>query len=292
MIMLAPSCYSSYVLPSTNFWRELKDHKVYILFIISMSLNGLVAFVWMNSAAWLSMNGWTPAEVSVIEIVKAAVLIVALATTFMTLHHMSIWGPWAMRDFSCYLPPGSLLFALAFWELGHLHYRSYLFVAALIVGAVVDVARFAAFWTAILTTLANKWYALLGAFAGFAVIQACQAVSPLASHIIAWPWGVSPTWSGLVPWHPETSLATYQKAVMVSVWPAAILAYVAQIMAWRYFLPEVLTYKGHGNLMPNGVKGWEASETAFVKGSAIGAAHDDEDSNSETSDSEDEGRRS
>ena len=28
------------------------------------------------------------------------------------------WGPWAMRDFSCLLPPGSLLRALCLWDLG------------------------------------------------------------------------------------------------------------------------------------------------------------------------------
>mmetsp|Transcript_103399 Transcript_103399/g.299071 ORF Transcript_103399/g.299071 Transcript_103399/m.299071 type:complete len:1957 (-) Transcript_103399:212-6082(-) len=290
MIMLAPSCYSSYVLPSTNFWRELKDHKVYLLFVLSMSLNGLAAFVWLNTASWLGMNGWHPNEVSFIEIVESVVLILSLSITFLTLHRMSIWGPWAMRDFTCFVPPGSLLFALSFWELGHLHYRSYIFVAALIVGSIVDVARFAAFWTAILTTLANKWYALLGAFAGFAVVQACQAVSPLFSHILAWPWGVSPTWSGLVPHHPETNLAVYQKAVMASVWPLAILAYIAQVMAWRHFVPEVLTYKGHGNLMPDGTKGWDASETAFVKASAIASSQgfaddDDEDSDGSTDES-------
>jgi len=295
LIMLAPSCYTTYVLPSTNFWRELKDHKVYLLFILSMAINGLGVSVWSGSAKWLVFNGWHPAEISLIHVTEAAILIVSLFAIFIVLHKESVWGPWAMRDFACFIPPGSLLFTLAFWELGHLHYRSWFLVVALTVARIIDVCRFAAFWTSILTTLANKWYALLGAFVGFAVVKAFETVSPLVVHYISVPWGVSPTWSRLVPHHPTQDLEAAQMAAVVSVWPLAIIAYVVQLMARRYFLEEVLTYKGHGNLMPDGTQGWEDSETAFVPASKLQAkgegrpaesedGHDGDTSDSDSSD--------
>jgi len=269
MVLLAPSCYSSYVLPRTNFWQELRDHKVYILLIASLSINGLGTSCWNNVDRWLSINGWGPQEIAIIKVTQAGVLIVCLFAMFFSLHYMSVWGPWAMRDLVCFLPPGSLLYTLAFWELGNLHYRSYLFVAMVTFALIIDTARFAAFFTAILTTLANKWYALTGAFAGFAVMKACEAVSPFVVHLITMPWGMSPIYSGSVENSPETHLPTLQLATLLAAWPLALLSYAVQMMAWKYFNKEVLTYKGHGNLMPDGTKGWAASETAFVSSRVI-----------------------
>jgi len=271
LIMLAPACYSLYVLPSTNFMKELKDHKVYIFLILSMCLNGLGSFAWNTSDHWMQLNGWAPWEVSVIRLVQSVILIIALFAIFMSLHKMTIWGPWPMRDITCLIPPGSLLYALAFWELGNLHYRSYTFIAVLTVAWILDVARFAAFWTSILTTLANKWYAIIGSFLGFACIKFCEAVSPFVCHLVAIIWGVSPTWSSLVANNPETNLETLQKGTMAAVWPFAILAYIAQVWAWKYFNQEVLTYKGHGHLMPDGTPGWVTGSTAFVSSAEIAA---------------------
>jgi len=269
LIMLAPQCYSSYVLPATNFWRELKDHKVYMLLVASMAVNGLAASVWRKSALWLSMNGWTSEQVGFISCGQAVIVVTGLIALFIALHRFSVWGPWIMRDFTCWLPPGSLILAVAFWEIGHLHYHSYLLVTAIVVAGVIDVARFAAMWTAILVTLANKWYALQGAFIGFAIVQAFEAISPFVAHFVAMPFGVSPIWSTLVDGHPETDLAQLQKGTMLSVLPIGICAYLIQLAARPYFLPEVLTYKGRGNLMPDGTVGWAGSETAFIKASAL-----------------------
>jgi len=269
LIMLAPACYSLYVLPATNFMKELKDHKVYLFLIASMCLNGLGSYAWNNSSYWMQLNGFTPTEVTIIQLVQSAVLIVVLFALFMTLHRQSIWGPWPMCDFTCLIPPGSLLYALAFWELGNLHYRSYTFVAVLTVAWIVDVARFAAFWTSILTTLANKWYAIIGSFIGFSFIKVCEGVSPLVVHLIAIGWGVSPTWSQLVPNSPETNLAALQKATLVSAIPLALCAYGVQVMARQYFCGEVLTYKGHGHLMPDGEPGWDSGSSVFMPAASI-----------------------
>jgi len=264
LVMLAPSCYSSFVVPATNFWREWSSHKVYVLLIASMALNGLGSFAWGHWTMWFIMNGWNTTDMSIIQLVYAILLIVVLAVVFSCLHKLSVWGPWAVRDFTCFIPPGSLIATLAFWELGHLHHRSYIFVAAVVLSWIFDIARFAAMWTSILTTLANKWYAMMGAFVGYGVIKACEAASPWVCHCLAFVWGISPTYSKLVPDSPETNVSDLQAASLAAVWPLALLSYAAQILAWKYFLPEVLTYKGHGNLMPDGQKGWEHSTSKFI----------------------------
>jgi len=269
LVLLAPACYSSYVLPRTNFMKELKDHKVYILLILSMAINGLGYFCWGGSKQWLSYNGWRSDEVSIILTVQTAVLAIVLFFIFFCLYRMSVWGPWAMRDFVCFVPPGSILYALAFWELGRLHYRSYIFVAILTLGLILDVARFAAFWTAILTTLANKWYALVGVFLGFAVIKACEALSPVICHLIGIPWGYSPVFSGMIEYYPQSDLYDLQKAVILTVWPLAFIAYILQLLTRRYFNQEVLTFKGFGNRMPDGSKGWEQSRSVFIHSSKL-----------------------
>lgn len=209
-----------------------------------------------------------------INIIRAAVLVMCLFVIFFVLQRQTTWGPWPMRDFVCFLPPGSLLMTLAFWEIGDLHYKSWWFVTIIMFAGIVDVARFAAMWTAILTTLANKWYALTGVFLSFGIIKACEAVSPFVCHgMLIWT-GRSPVYSRTIHNHPETHLPTLQKYTLFAVWPLALLAYLCQLAAWRRFNREVLTYKGHGNLMSDGQKGWEFSETIFVPVHALtGSRH-------------------
>jgi len=41
-------------------------------------------------------------------------------------------------------------------------------------------------------------------------------------------------------------------ATVWAVAPFAILSYIFQLIAWRYYNCDILTYKGHGNLLPDG----------------------------------------
>jgi len=265
LVMLAPSCYSSFVLPATNFFAQVSNHKVWVLLMLSLCVNQLASFAGENTQLWMKLNGWDLMEIGYLNLAAALSIVVFLMVAFILLHRMSIWGPWPMRDFVCLLPPGCLLRALAFWDLGHLHYRSWTFLTVIVFSMVLDVARQAAIWTAILTTLANKWYALTGGFMTLFFMYLCTGVSPWICDLVGRLFSsYSPTYAELDFHNPQVNLAQLQKATMAAVWPLALCAWLLQMYARRFFLNEVLTYKGHGNVMPDGTKPWPESKTVFV----------------------------
>jgi len=265
LVMLAPSCYSSYVLPTTNFFKQLDNHKVYLLLTASLALNELASFAGSNTQLWLSLNGWHYNEIGFISVGAGVAIVIFLFVIFISLHRMSVWGPWPMRGIVCLVPPGSLLRTLAWWDLGPLHYRSPTFLMVIIASEVLDATRNAAIWTAMLTTLSNKWYAIIGGFLCIFVCQICTGVSPFVTDILGRLFsGHSPVFSRFVPNHPEVNPENLQQATMAAVWPLALIAWGLQIYAGRFFLMEVLTYKGHGNQMPDGSQPWPESRTVCV----------------------------
>lgn len=261
LVALAPSCYSSYVLPSTRFFKELFTHKVYLLMTGSLCLDSLASFSSSRQNLWLELNGWVRDDVATMYAGIAGIMILFLVIIFGLLHRMSVWGPWAMRDFTCLVPPGSLLCTLAFWDLGILNYRSRAFIVALALASVIDVARAAAMWMAILITLSNKWYALVGSFLSLALTCLCRAASPLVVDFLGTMLcGFSPVYDSLTPDHAQVEIESLEKATLWSTWPLAIGAWILQLCAFRYFNFEVLTYKGHGDMMPDGKRFGPGSE--------------------------------
>lgn len=211
---------------------------------------------------WLQLNGWAPDDLWVMYLCLSLISMACLAAIFAGLHRMSVWGPWAMRDFTCLLPPGSLLCTFAFWDLGYLNHRSWTFVVALGLSSILDVARAAAIWMAILITLANKWYALQGGFLSLSFVCLCRAISPLVVDILGrLMCGYSPVFDVVTPDHPEVDISALEQATLCSVWPLSLAAYALQLVAIRYFNFEVLTYKGHGNQMPDGTSFGPGSES-------------------------------
>eukprot|EP00425_Heterocapsa_triquetra_P036815 CAMPEP_0195080476 /NCGR_PEP_ID=MMETSP0448-20130528/22166_1 /TAXON_ID=66468 /ORGANISM="Heterocapsa triquestra, Strain CCMP 448" /LENGTH=1999 /DNA_ID=CAMNT_0040113429 /DNA_START=61 /DNA_END=6060 /DNA_ORIENTATION=+ len=287
LIMLAPSCYQTCVLPQTGFMKELKDHKVYLFLMASLCFSGLASAPAHNDAAWLSANGWNQNEQAIMNMITAIAIVIVLTAIFMPLHRMSVWGPWAMRDFTCLVPPGSLLRVLAFYELGTLHYKSTLFVAVLTLSHIMDAARYAAFWTAILTTLANKWYAIFGGFICLGLVALCWAPSAFLTHMLGnLLTGASPTFSSVIANHPQIDTQHLQLGGLVTVWILDGIAYMLQICARPYFDMEVLTFKGYGHLMPDNTVGWPGSSMHYANGrNAVKTKHDRD---SDSSDSEDD----
>eukprot|EP00932_Pfiesteria_piscicida_P020047 SRR837773.6867.p1 GENE.SRR837773.6867~~SRR837773.6867.p1 ORF type:complete len:275 (+),score=32.79 SRR837773.6867:110-826(+) len=109
LVLLAPTCYSSYVLPTTNFKKDVRKHKVYLLMIGSMAINGLGVYCWGASNTWIAIDGWRSEERALIHLISSVVMILCLFAIFVMLQHMTTWGPWPMRDFVCFLPPGSFI---------------------------------------------------------------------------------------------------------------------------------------------------------------------------------------
>jgi len=175
-----------------------------------------------------------------------------------------------MRDFTCLLPPGALLRALALWDLGFLHHRSALFVAAVLVSVVCDVARGAAVWSSIMSILGNKWYALKGGYICLAVVAVCSTISPLLSH-----W-IGMTACGASPLHDTKTLdrtspegGSLGTAVAWAVVPLASAAYVLQLVTLRYFNNDILTFKGRGSTLPDGTRCGLSSSTRQVAVSVV-----------------------
>lgn len=262
----APSGYSSYTLPTITFFRKLASNRIFLLLTASMSMDALGSYAANHSDTWMAMNGWTISDRAAKEVISGTCIVVFVASTFFALHRMSIWGPWAMRDFTCMIPPGALLRSLAFYDLGHTNYRSWLFVLAVVLSEIIDVARFAAMFTAILSSLANKWYALFGGFLSMAAIAVCQGLSPVTVDLLGrlLTGGVSPVYDEYSPQDPQGDPKSLAKATFLVVWPLGLIGFGLQLVAFRYFNYEVPTYKGHGNWMPDGSNFGPGSETVKV----------------------------
>lgn len=252
LLFKAPQCYASYVLPSTGLLEGM-THKSFILLVIAEILNMLVAYPSQTYTLWWTLNGWEPGEIANFALLTGLMAPILLIFCFSLLARMNRWGPWAMRDFTCLLPPGSLLRTLALWDLGNLHFRSQTFVTAVLLSVCVDVAHGAAVWSSIMTILGNKWYALKGCYICLTLASFASAVSPWLGHWIGLLFsGASNLYDNANLEIPVSGKGSFNEATFWAVVPMAAMSYACQIMAMRYFNDDILTFKGHGNLLPDG----------------------------------------
>eukprot|EP00439_Symbiodinium_sp_Y106_P039343 s2875_g4.t2 len=280
LLFKAPHCYASYVLPKTELLEGM-THQSFIMLVLAEALNTLTSYSSQSFTQWWTLNGWEPSEIAIFALTVGLVGPVALSVIFFFLTRMSLdcsmticfqsrrtkrllgesdllislnkWGPWAMRDFSCLLPPGSLLRALCLWDLGYLNFRSETFVVAILVSVGLDVARGAAVWCSIMTILGNKWYALKGCYICLTLISACAALSPMTGHWIAqFATRTSPLTDTKTLDRPISGKGSLGEATAWAVMPLAVASYIFQLLAWKYFNGDILTFKGHGNVLPYG----------------------------------------
>jgi len=260
----APHCYSSYVLPVTGYLEGLRN-KSFILLVIAEMLNMLASYPSQQYTNWWTLNGWDPQEIMGFALMIGLIAPLMLIVIFEALTRMNRWGPWAMRDFTCLVPPGSLLRALALWNVGYLHHRSQIFIAAILVSIGLDVAHGAAMWCSMMTILGNKWYALKGCYIALTLTSACAALSPGITHWMAeWAVNASPLNDNFTLEKPVSGKGSLGEAVGWSVIPLAALSYLFQLWAMGYFNCDILTFKGHGNILPDGTRTGNASSLRSV----------------------------
>ena len=268
LLFKAPHCYASYVLPKTGLLEGL-THRSFLMLVTAEALNTLASYPAQGYAQWWTLNGWEPTEISFFALSVGLASPIALFTIFGLLTKMNRWGPWAMRDFTCLIPPGSLLRALCLWDLGYLNFRSEIFVFAILVSVVLDVARGAAVWSSIMTILGNKWYALKGCYLCLTAISTCAAFSPYVCHWIALlATRTSPLLHNKTLDRPISGKGSLGEAIAWAVVPLAVGSYIFQLLAWKYFNGGILTFKGRAKLFHLGIprkrdgkgrKGLEAS---------------------------------
>ena len=246
LLFKAPHCYSAYVLPSSNFWEALPSQKTFILLMLAEMMNFLAIYPSMNFEHWWTLNGWSAHEIAGFALIIALCSPLVVSAAFYALQRRAIWGPWVTRDFTCLLPPGALLRALALCDLGFLNYRSRSFVVAIIVSVVVDVARNATVWCSILGILGNKWYALKGGYLCMMVITLSSALSPLVTDRLAYLFTGVSLLDSFDTLQISTSGGSMGQAIAWSVMPLSAAAYIFQLLALRYFNSDTLSYKGHG----------------------------------------------
>ena len=58
---------------------------------------------------------------------------------------------------------------------------------------------------------------------------------------------------------PISGKGSLGEATAWAVVPLAVMAYFFQLLAWRYFNGDILTFKGHGNILPDGSRTGAAS---------------------------------
>lgn len=254
LLFKAPQCYASYVLPSTGILEGM-THKSFILLVFAEFLNMLAAYPSQTYTLWWTLNGLEPGEIAGFALLTGFLAPVMLTAIFTLLAKMNRWGPWAMRDFTCLLPPGSLLRALALWDLGNLHFRSRIFVVAVLLSVCVDVAHGAAVWSSIMTILGNKWYALKGCYICLTLASFASAFSPWMGHYLGTAFAnASNLYDNANLDVPVSGKGSFSDATFWAVVPLAAASYVFQLMAMRYFNNDILTFKGHGNLLPDGCR--------------------------------------
>lgn len=254
LLFMAPRCYTSCVLPFTKPLEGL-TRKTFLLLILSEIFNSLANYQTQTYTVWWTLNGWEPREILTFALVVGLLSPVIISGSFATLSWMNVWGPWPMRDFTCFIPPGALLRAIALLDLGFLHYRSTLFVAAIVASVLVDVARSAAVWSSMMTVLGNKWYALKGCYFVLGLVSICACVSPYLGSLIAQVATGRNVLSADPSFDPPVDgSSSYNQAIAWAVIPLACMSYIFQLIASRYFNCDILTYKGHGNLLPDGTR--------------------------------------
>eukprot|EP00931_Biecheleriopsis_adriatica_P028261 TRINITY_DN1687_c0_g1_i1.p1 TRINITY_DN1687_c0_g1~~TRINITY_DN1687_c0_g1_i1.p1 ORF type:complete len:3142 (-),score=579.43 TRINITY_DN1687_c0_g1_i1:40-9312(-) len=255
LLFKAPHCYTSHVLPSTGF-REGLCRSSFLLLVVSEAVGALASFATQDLTHWWTLNGWEPREIGSLALLVAGILPVTLPIVFSALRRMSVWGPWAMRDFACLLPPGSLLRALALYDLGHRHYRSTLFVSAVLVSVAVDVARYAAVWSAMMALLGNRWYAFKGCYLCLGLTALCTAASPALAHrLVELACGPQPSDLVTLDRVPGSDIVSLGEATAWAAVPLTLASYVFQLMALPSFTRQVSTFKGYGSYLPDGSDG-------------------------------------
>jgi len=264
LLFKAPRCYAAYVLPAAQRAFEGLGKISFLLLLTSEIMISLAAYPSQNFTIWWSLNGWSRSEVVYFALSIAFLSpLVLVAVWNGVIRRNSVWGPWVMRDFTCLVPPGALLRVLALWDIGYLHHRSELFVAAVLISVFADVARSAAIWSALMTILGSKWYALKGCFLCLACIAASAAVSPyLADRIAVQACGTSPLVGAVTL---ETSgRCSLGEATLWAVLPFGLASYLFQLLALRSFNCDILTFRGHGALLPKGARWGAGASTCPV----------------------------
>lgn len=110
-----------------------------------------------------------------------------------------------------------------------------------------------AVWCSIMTILGNKWYALKGCYICLTLISACAALSPMTGHWIAQTaTRTSPLTDTKTLDRPISGKGSLGEATAWAVMPLAVASYIFQLLAWKYFNGDILTFKGHGNVLPDG----------------------------------------
>jgi len=269
LLFKAPHCYASYVLPPTGLLDGLTK-KSFLLLMLAEMFNMLSSYPAQTYTTWLTLNGWEPGEISGFALLIGLVSPILICIIFGLLTNMNRWGPWAMRDFTCLVPPGSLMRALALWDLGNLHFRSEVFVVAILLSVCLDVAHGAAVWCSMMTILGNKWYALKGCYLSLMLVSTCAAFSPSIGHWLAMSAvHASPLLDNITLDQPMSHKGSFGQATAWAVVPLAVLGYLCQLLAMRYFNSEILTFKGHGNVLPDGARTGTDSSLRRVSTSSV-----------------------
>ncbi|CAJ1353584.1 unnamed protein product, partial [Effrenium voratum] len=247
LLFKAPYCYATNVLPGTGFqWLR---NRSFLLLLVSEVFNSLSCYAAQDVPQWLTLNGWKVSEIEILVLIVAASLPLLLHLSFRALRRMQVWGPWALRDFACCLPAGTLLRAIAMHNSGG-QSRSKIFLAALALSVLVDAMRYTAILSAMMTVLGSKWNALKGCYLAACLSAAAAAASPWVSQ-----WAAQQI-SGISLDLEEEVLpddpAALGKATISAVLPLALTGYVFQVAAAFFFNQEVLTFKGHGSFLPDG----------------------------------------
>jgi len=258
LLFKAPDSYSFNVLPKTGIASVLR-RPTFLLLLASEVTRALSGYAVQDITHWLSLNGWEPSEVRSFAWLAAGLLPLVLGLTSASLRRLSVWGPWAMRDFACLLPPASLLRSLALYDLGHRNYRSLVFVAAMMLSVWMELTRFIAVWSAMMTVLQNRWYALKGCYICLFFVMVASACSPWLSEWQAMKLcGSSPFGPVMLEQSSEKGLG---EATAWAVVPLSLLSYVFQLLALPGFNEDVPSFKGSSRFSSS----WKHVRVAEVK---------------------------
>jgi len=264
LLFKAPHCYCSYSLPPTGIFEGIFVRKSFILLLVSEMLNNLTGYSSLTYPDWWVLNGWSTSDIITFSWATLILSAVLVPLIFGLLVKMSVWGPWAMRDFTCMLPPGSLLRALALWEIGYLHHRSKLFAAAVIFSYVIDTLRSASVFASMMSILGNKWYALKGCYLVICLTALCSAASPYVGHAIALRLCNATPFERVTLDKAVGPVGSLGEAIFWAVVPLASLSYLFQLLTLRYFNADILTFRGHGCLLPDGSRTGNCASTVRV----------------------------
>ncbi|OLP79275.1 hypothetical protein AK812_SmicGene40458 [Symbiodinium microadriaticum] len=247
LLFKAPYCYASYVLPITSA-RAWLAKRSFLLLLLSEVFISLGSYSAQDIAQWWELNGRAPEEIQMFAFAMVVGLPLLLTILFSALRRLNVWGPWALRDFACLLPPGMLLRVLAVCDVRG-HDRSELFVAALLAAAAVDAARYTAVLCAMMTVLGNKWYAMKGCFLAALLASISRAAAP------RFQWWVASMGSEPKSFALQPDLSELGEMSLWAVLPPAFAGYVCQVLAVLFFNEDVLTFKGHGCYLADGSEG-------------------------------------